>query len=455
MASETPARPAPSVRVFACPNCGASLTIRAVGLTKVVACGHCGSTVDAEDEKHAVLTWAKGGAGKYEAFLPIGTFGKFRGDLYEVIGFMVRSDRTGAYEWREYLLYNPYKGFRWLNEYNGHWTFFQMLKTRPERDSSGTLSHLGVSYKLFQEGTAKVQYVLGEFYWEVKRGDESATKDYIAPPYVLSFETDRNETIWSLGEYVSIPYLKWAFNSAKPGVKFDKTFPAQTGVAPNEPTRTKAWLAQLWPVAGLFMVAAIVLQIYFASHQRNQTVHEAMRKNEPKPAAAEAAADTKAAATGDPKAAAATDVLPRFDIAGSTGNVTIEVYADVNNTWMSFDLALINADTGTKHEAETEVGYYSGWDSDGSWSEGSRHATVVFAGIPGGSYYITCQTGGDAAANGKYYQLRVIRDRLQWGPFWLALFLILGVPGLVWLAKSHTEYRRWQDSDFPWFESGS
>ena len=28
-----------------------------------------------------------------------------------------------SYDWYEYLLYNPYNGFRYLTEYQGHWSF--------------------------------------------------------------------------------------------------------------------------------------------------------------------------------------------------------------------------------------------------------------------------------------------------------------------------------------------
>ena len=38
-----------------------------------------------------------------------------------------------SYSWDEYLLFNPYKGFRYLTEYNGHWNFVQVQTALPEQ----------------------------------------------------------------------------------------------------------------------------------------------------------------------------------------------------------------------------------------------------------------------------------------------------------------------------------
>ena len=35
------------------------------------------------------------------------------------------------YEWGEYVLHNPLKGFRWLIESDGHWTFYETLTEPP------------------------------------------------------------------------------------------------------------------------------------------------------------------------------------------------------------------------------------------------------------------------------------------------------------------------------------
>ena len=50
-----------------------------------------------------------------------------------MIGFQQRSTQSGGetYSWREYLLFNPYKGFRYLTEFDGHWNFVARHRRRP------------------------------------------------------------------------------------------------------------------------------------------------------------------------------------------------------------------------------------------------------------------------------------------------------------------------------------
>lgn len=118
---------------FNCPSCGGALSLRAPEASLSVACEHCGSVLDAQDPKHRLLSKYKARL-KHEPYIPLGKRGKIKGEEFEAIGFMRRRVRYYGtdYEWSEYLLHNPYKGFRWLLEYNGHWTFLSPLANPPE-----------------------------------------------------------------------------------------------------------------------------------------------------------------------------------------------------------------------------------------------------------------------------------------------------------------------------------
>jgi len=62
--------------------------------------------------------------------IPLGTRGKMGGVTWETIGFQtrtVRDDDGSSYSWDEYPLFNPYHGFRYLTEYEGHWNFVTPL----------------------------------------------------------------------------------------------------------------------------------------------------------------------------------------------------------------------------------------------------------------------------------------------------------------------------------------
>ena len=94
--------------------------------TESVVCDACGSVIDLTDENLRIISTFQSKI-KYKPLIPLGSRGKVRGDLFEVIGFMRRAMTVEGvnYEWSEYLLFNPYKGFRWLSEYNGHWNFLK------------------------------------------------------------------------------------------------------------------------------------------------------------------------------------------------------------------------------------------------------------------------------------------------------------------------------------------
>jgi len=51
----------------------------------------------------------------------------FDGVEYACIGFVRRKDWEG-YSWQEYLLFNPFAGFRWLVTYDGHWSWVEVLQ---------------------------------------------------------------------------------------------------------------------------------------------------------------------------------------------------------------------------------------------------------------------------------------------------------------------------------------
>jgi hypothetical protein len=394
--------------------------------TKVVACASCSSILDAQDPNLRVLERAER-AVHITPKIPLGSRGQWRGALHEVIGFQQVSITVDQvrYAWYEYLLFNPYTGFRYLTEYDGHWNDVVTVRGLPASAKPGdaaTTQFAGRSYRHFQTATATTTYVLGEFPWEVRRGDAVTASDYVDPPRMLSSESAERETNWSLGEYVDGTEIWRAF-------KLPGSPPPVRGIFANQPSPYAA-RGSLWPVFGLLAGLLLLLLLARLVTAGSATVYSGAR-------------DFTRADSGN-----AVFVTPTFELAGGEANVSVELETDLDNSWMYVNYALINESTGAAYDFGREVGFYSGYD-EGSWTEGSRRDRARIGGIPGGRYFLRVESELPPGARTVHGSLRVRRDVPSFVPFLLALIALLVPPLFLTFRSYGFEVRRWAESDHP------
>ena len=133
----------------------------------------------------------------------------------------------------------------------------------------------------------------------------------------------------------------------------------------------------------------------------------------------------------------------------------------LENSWIDLDFALVDRKTQTSYGAYGAAERYSGRDSDGAWTEGSRASSVKLAAIPAGTYDVVVDYQATRWA-GKYpfdpdYQgpeeVHQMEIRVSSGAFFgsnafLALILIL-LP-LVFMLVRHVKFEqaRQDESDF-------
>lgn len=428
MATSGPIPPSPpQVKSLHCPSCGAAISLRTFNQAVTVVCDHCHGILDAQDPLLKVLHTFKAAIDEDRPLIPLGTRGTIRGTKYEVVGFERRTIEVEGipYSWHEYVLFNPYKGFRYLTEYNGHWNDTSILRSLPTVNlgfGNPAVTYLGQTYRHFQSARAQTSFVLGEFPWQVRVGEAVEVADYVCPPRVISSEGTGSEITWSMGEYISGADIWKAFSL--PGEA-----PLPIGVYENQPSPLSADTSSIWVAFAGFMVLLAVLFIGFNVAARDEQVFAGDYRFDPR-------------VKGE--ASFVTDV---FELTGRTSNLELATRANVDNSWIYLNYALINEDTGQAYDFGREVSYYHGYDSDGSWTEGNREDTVAIPSVPRGKYYFRVEPESDARAGVIFYSITAKRDVPQLSFFGIALAALLLPAGVITWRSLSFEHLRWSESD--------
>jgi len=450
--------PVVKAKALYCPNCGGPVEFRGFGYAVTVVCPQCLTVLDASSPLLQIVQEAQKEQARRTPLIPLGQRGKWGGTTWEVIGFQTRGvEEDGViYEWEEYLLFNPYKGFRYLTNYEGHWNFVVPVESLPVRRAVGSRPAVffeGNLYRHFSGAQAITSFVLGEFPWRVKAGDEVLADDFVYPPFVLSSETTSQEVTWSRGVYTPGSDIWKAF--ALPG-----SAPRPVGVYLNQPSPFGGRVGGIWGVFALMLLALLVIAIMFGVLSSGDTVLDEHYHY-------------SVADRGEPSF-----VTKEFEIEGRTSNLEVSIKTNLINNWAYFNLTLINEGTGDAFDFGREVSYYAGTDSDGAWSEGGQSSTAMVPRVPAGRYYLRVEpemegseTPPEKPVAGAakptptprpplvskrlplpktvYYEIVLRHDVATYGWFWVAGLLLLIPPIFLTIRAKSFETRRWSASDYP------
>jgi hypothetical protein len=414
---------------LSCPQCGGPLEVRAPDQTQRIGCPYCGSLLDATRDLAVLQALAKV---PVKPLIPLGTVGRFQGGEWTVIGFVERSVTIEGvrYPWHEYLLYGEERGFRWLVESSGHWSFVETANAADVKsDGTSQPRYRDRTFKHFQSARARVDHVVGELYWAVAQGDTTETADYVAPPHMLSMEKDGSEINWSFGTYLEPREVRDGFQLPAP-------LPGPVGVGAIQPwpLAAAARTVYAWMPLGLAAVLLVFLGFAFTG---GRVVHT------------ESFTIPQTALPASPEAAVFTQ---RFFVERS-GNLEIRIDAPVDNSWLYLDGALINEETGGIDELDAEVEYFHGTDSDGSWNEGGTAAYRYVSSVPPGRYVLRLGPQWEAGKNPGGFSVRVRSRVPRLYQALLAGLLICAWPLILAWRQVRFESRRWAESDHPMFES--
>lgn len=409
-----------------CPNCGASITLSTAGWSVTVACATCGAVLDAQDPNlHILQTHER--RTLVQPRIALGTRGTWKGVQWEIVGFQqVTITVEGVpYSWLEYVCFNPYHGFFYLTEYEGHWNVVEKLRQRPDDRQADTssLKFNGLAFRHFQSANAVTTFALGEFPWQVNIGDEVRAHDFVSPPFLLSAEVTEHETTWSLGTYTDPKAIAKAFSPVS-------TLRAPVGVFANQPNPHVHSARRVKRSLGFFMIALLVMLVANVVMATNKVVFDQKFQFDK--------------SQGDSTAL----VTEPFEIPGRVSNVMFTIHTDVDNDWAFFGLTLIEETSGQAIDVGREVSYFYGSEGGESWTEGSRNSNFKLGSVPGGRYMLRiAPEGGEPNNRVVNYTVRIRRDVPSYTFYILAFFLLL-VPGLLaWAPAASFEQRRWAESD--------
>ncbi|MGE4241585.1 DUF4178 domain-containing protein [Ramlibacter sp.] len=202
-------------RQFACPNCGAPVAPK-LSLSRSIVCASCNSVIDLRQGIGGELAHAE----QHEPVRPLialGSTGQLQGAQWQVVGYQHRmgwepGEDDERFGWDEYLLYNRKRGFIFLVDATDGWSVVKPTTGAPKlSDSAQEATYLGKTYTLQYGYHAETNYVSGEFYWPVERGQKSFNRDFASGNALLSMEETPREQTWSAGSKIASEAVAKAF----------------------------------------------------------------------------------------------------------------------------------------------------------------------------------------------------------------------------------------------------
>ncbi|MBI3132825.1 MAG: DUF4178 domain-containing protein [Acidobacteria bacterium] len=444
-----------------CPNCAGPLKLRAPDETARVACPSCNALLDCAGGKLTFLHSLKQPHPNMR--IPLGQEGTLRGRKVVCAGHMVRSCSVDGvdYPWGEYLLLTKAHGHLWLVESEGHWSLAEAIGIgdAPTAGSAQSRSFTWKdgSYRRFQDVTAAVRGVWGEFPWKVELGEQADIAEWVSAPTSLSLEVQKHkgggsEANWTLSTYLEPSEIQAAFGLKDP-------LPSPRGVGSFQPNPHKGRLREI----GTWMAVALagllgLLMVQSLTHKNALVWGQELNLEEafpqlkrpgmpPAPGTGRASRAPSLPAAPSPEGQEPVLVVGPLDIKEGRKNLAFTLASPVNNQWIGIEGALINEQTGLVEAFEVASSYYHGVDDGESWSEGKQKETVYLSALPEGRYMLRLAPQWD----GPTPPVRTIRMELRSGvmhlPYiGLALLAILLGPAILLFKVMAFEGRRWQES---------
>lgn len=405
-----------------CKRCGQKTELLLPGSSVSLVCSSCRRVIDVNNENKSLSIHFRK-MYKAKPLIPLGVFCEFNKRKFKVVGFLARrTDDQYKWTWKEYLLFNPYYGYRWLVEDHGHWSFVKPVTDFPKEVGRDRVRYFGKSYSIYSRAPTAIIAAEGEFYWRIKKGEKAWTSDYVNPPEMLSRETSSNQVFWSLVRYLNPQDVQRAFKET------ELELPVPEGIGPHQPYAFKKDFKRQTYVA-LFSI--LLLFLFQWTRAFDGPSAKAFFKH----------------TEWNPTTSGTYVVTDPFTIEGDLGTVGIYLSSNVENNWLLVNGALVNIETGRPYSFKAASQHYFG--------DNRRNRRVFLTGVPKGTYDLNFSLKSSEKTKPFFYSVSVIRNPKEtWGDFWVAFVAIF----FVWLGLAASQqiyhYRRWKNSDYSPYGGG-
>ena len=430
LAAEAEARqPRPAGEKLKCPNCGAPLSLRVPEQSVRVVCESCNHLLDTSQGAFRVIGALE--RGRKEPRIPLGSKGTLRGRELLVVGWMLRSCTVEGvrYPWTEYLCWDEkVQSFAWLVESEGHWQLGTAISVA-EVQAGDDAEYRQRRFRHFSSVTARVDQVLGEFYWAVQVGDEVQSDVYIRPPEGLSRELGGGEVNWTHLDHLERAEVARAFD--RPGLVQDR--PSTVGELQPWPHEATWWTMRRWMAGGI--LALLALLVAFGVRPARVLVDQAFTPEEL------LAIPVDTAPGGDQVRGF---LSPEFEVGG--GALRVELSSDVVDTWASAQGAVINTASGETAPFALESSFYSGVEDGERWTENERTASAGIGSPGSGTAVLRVDLQWEESRPPPSMRVRVRGETFSIVQF-LGCLLLLSWPIVYPLRRAAFERARWESSN--------
>jgi hypothetical protein len=406
-----------------CASCGKPYEGPRVETTKMVVCQACGAALELDEAETRVVGRNQRTAPRF--CLKVGTPIALEGTSYQVMGRLsyTEVDEGTVYRSFEYVLYNQDSGYVWLSEENGHFTISRVFHSRvavPPIPIAKMRVRIGLkTYRIYEAGEMTLEWVDGALPWTAAVGEKTRYVHMIAPPDYVDQEITGQEVELFQGRYIS-------HNELSAGLPQSVKLPAAKGVYSCQPYEQYAWTRGLGKIAGAFVLLNILLLVYGIFQDKGTQIWS-------ESVTAEQYSQEYLAAP--------------FKLDHDRNILRLRGSAPVNNSWLSMDFAVVDADDRVLSEFYGDASYYSGTDSEGSWTEGSHSFSSYFKVPKAGTYRLLVSGSGGSGNSGpsrnETISLRLTGNNVIYWYFFIPIVLA-GLLALMEPVLSYTfEQRRW------------